>query len=463
MSLANGDVVMHSSQQLSLQVRTLAANSRWALLAFPAAVALLVVYRFSPAPIVAFSTAIVCLVGGFQYATRLLLLRNRVLAAIASQAAGLWLLALAFCATAPDLWALAPTLILLPVILATAYVSQRQLVPFLTASVLAAVLCGVIVSRGPLLGTAPVTKGMLHAIGVGGVPVLVGVVGWALRYENSWLREALDRMQEANQRLHESERVLERQVAERTAELAQARDEALAANRQKSTFLANMSHELRTPLNSIIGFSEVLGTKLFGELNPKQAEYITDIHESGRHLLSLINDILDLSKIEAGRLELNTSSFELPAVVGNVLTLMKERAARRSVSLLSDVPARVGMITADERKVKQVLINLLSNAVKFTEAGGTVTIRIRLTPQDVVISVIDTGIGIAAADHQLIFEEFRQVTSDYTRKQEGTGLGLALCKRLVELHGGRIWVESQPGQGSVFTFTLPQQAAETRT
>ena len=236
-------------------------------------------------------------------------------------------------------------------------------------------------------------------------------------------------------------------------------EESLAANRHKSAFLANMSHELRTPLNAIIGFSEVLGEKIFGELNDKQAEYITDIHGSGHHLLSLINDILDLSKIEAGRLELSPAEVDLPAAFDNALVLMKERANRRAITLRKDLDADVGVITADERKVKQVLINLLSNAVKFTGEGGSVTLRGRSSDGEVEISVIDTGIGIKKEDHEVIFEEFRQAGGDYTQKQEGTGLGLALARRLVELHGGRIWLESEPGQGSTFTFTLPKRTA----
>jgi PAS domain S-box-containing protein len=231
--------------------------------------------------------------------------------------------------------------------------------------------------------------------------------------------------------------------------------EALAAGRHKSEFLANMSHELRTPLNAVIGFSELLGEKIFGELNDKQAEYVTDIHESGQHLLSLINDILDLSKIEAGRLELSPEEIDLPSTFDNALVLMKERAARHGVRISKEIDGDVGVITADERKVKQVLINLLSNAVKFTGDGGSVTLRGRSLGDEVEVSVIDTGIGIKKEDHELIFEEFRQVDRSDVRKHEGTGLGLALSKRLVELHGGRIWVESERGRGSTFIFTLP--------
>jgi len=226
------------------------------------------------------------------------------------------------------------------------------------------------------------------------------------------------------------------------------------ASRHKSEFLANMSHELRTPLNAIIGFSEVLSEKMFGELNEKQEEYSKDIYASGQHLLSLINDILDLSKIEAGRMELEVTDFDLPSAIDNALILVRERASRRGIRLGSAIDDRVGMIRGDERKVKQVLLNLLSNALKFTPEGGRIDVRATTNDGMAEISVADTGVGIAPEDQEAIFEEFRQVgTAD--KKVEGTGLGLALSRKFIELHGGRIWVQSQPGKGSTFSFTLP--------
>jgi signal transduction histidine kinase len=239
-----------------------------------------------------------------------------------------------------------------------------------------------------------------------------------------------------------------RELEEKTAELE-------AASRHKSEFLANMSHELRTPLNAIIGFSEVLVERMFGELNDKQAEYVQDVLSSGRHLLALINDILDLSKVEAGRMELDLSRFDLPAAIGGAVILVRERATRHGLSLDVAVDDRLGSFVGDERKIRQVLLNLLSNAVKFTPEGGRIGVRAGVADGGVEIAVADTGIGIAAEDQEAIFEEFRQVGTDYARKREGTGLGLALAKRFVELHGGRIWVKSQPGEGSTFTFTLP--------
>jgi signal transduction histidine kinase len=227
-----------------------------------------------------------------------------------------------------------------------------------------------------------------------------------------------------------------------------------AASRHKDEFLANMSHELRTPLNSIIGFSEVLLERLFGDLNAKQEEYLNDVVTSGRHLLSLINDILDLSKIEAGKMELELTDFDVSGAIDDALTLMRERATRRFLTLESGVDAALAKIRADQRKFKQVLLNLLSNAVKFTPEGGRIAVRATLAGVMAEIAVTDSGIGIAPEDHVAVFEEFRQV-GGADRRSEGTGLGLALCRKFVELHGGRIWVKSQPGAGSTFTFTLP--------
>jgi signal transduction histidine kinase len=240
-----------------------------------------------------------------------------------------------------------------------------------------------------------------------------------------------------------------REIEEKSRELA-------TASRHKSEFLANMSHELRTPLNAIIGFSEVLAERMFGEINDKQAEYLADILESGRHLLSLINDILNLSKIEAGRMELEPTEFNLPDAIENTLTLVRERAHRHGIALGRMVDERLGTICADERKVKQVLLNLLSNALKFTPEGGRIDVAASVTDNAIEISVSDTGVGIAAEDQAAVFEEFRQVGAA-SKKIEGTGLGLAISRKFIELHGGKIWVKSQVGAGSTFVFTLPLQ------
>ncbi len=232
------------------------------------------------------------------------------------------------------------------------------------------------------------------------------------------------------------------------------------ANQHKSEFLANMSHELRTPLNAIIGFSEVLLERMFGELNDKQDDYLKDIFTSGKHLLSLINDILDLSKIEAGRMELDLSDFDPEQALGNAMTLVRERAQTHGIALDIQVDGLAGEIRADERKFKQILLNLLSNAVKFTPDGGTVTVRATMAGEQIEVAVQDTGVGISAEDQLVVFDEFKQVGRHYTNKHEGTGLGLSLTKRFVELHGGSLRLESEPGAGSTFTFTLPIRQVE---
>jgi signal transduction histidine kinase len=237
-------------------------------------------------------------------------------------------------------------------------------------------------------------------------------------------------------------------------ELGRLYKELESASQHKSEFLASMSHELRTPLNAVIGFSEVLLDRLFGELNDKQADYIADIHTSGRHLLALINDILDLSKIEAGRMELQVGSVALREVLESSAALMRERATRQGIGLRLDVDPTTGVVEVDERKLKQVLFNLLTNALKFTDRGGHVAVTARGEADEVVVSVRDDGSGIAPADQARIFEEFEQAGG--SGAQEGTGLGLTLSRRIVELHGGHLWVESAPGQGSTFTFNLPR-------
>jgi two-component system, NtrC family, sensor kinase len=241
-----------------------------------------------------------------------------------------------------------------------------------------------------------------------------------------------------------------REIADKSSQLE-------VASQHKSEFLANMSHELRTPLNAIIGFSEVLGERMFGELNEKQEEYLKDIHASGQHLLSLINDILDLSKIEAGRMELELTDFNLPATLDNAMTLVRERAGRHGIALHMTVDERVEQVRADERKIRQVVLNLLSNAIKFTPEGGRIEVRAVPSNGAVEVSVADTGVGIAPEDQEAIFEEFRQVGTA-AKKVEGTGLGLALSRKFIELHAGRIRVESQVGVGSTFTFAIPMRA-----
>jgi signal transduction histidine kinase len=244
---------------------------------------------------------------------------------------------------------------------------------------------------------------------------------------------------------------LERRVAERTQALE-------VASKHKSDFLANMSHELRTPLNAIVGFSQVLKQKLFGPVNQKQDEYLDDILSSADHLLALINDILDLSKVEAGQAELEKNLFSLREALERGVVMVRERASTSGVQLELTLDPAVDLVEGDERRIRQVVFNLLSNAVKFTPRGGQVDVSTSRVDGEVLIAVSDTGPGIAPADQSRIFEEFQQAESGNGERSEGTGLGLALSRSLVELHGGRIWVESEPGMGSTFTFTLPVEA-----
>ena len=231
------------------------------------------------------------------------------------------------------------------------------------------------------------------------------------------------------------------------------------ASAHKSEFLASMSHELRTPLNAVIGFSEVLLDGMFGELNDKQREYLNDIRDSGRHLLELLNEILDLSKIEAGRMELEPGPFSLVEALERGMAMVRDRAAQHSLELALEVEPGVDVIVADQLRLKQVILNLITNAVKFTPDGGRVEVRAREVEGRLEVTVRDTGIGVAPGDREKIFESFQTGGRD-AKAEEGTGLGLTLSRKIVELHGGRIWVESEVGRGSTFGFTLPLRPHE---
>ncbi|MEK6666012.1 MAG: ATP-binding protein, partial [candidate division NC10 bacterium] len=226
------------------------------------------------------------------------------------------------------------------------------------------------------------------------------------------------------------------------------------ASRHKSQFLANMSHELRTPLNAILGYTELILDGIYGEAPKKIQDVMERVDKSGRHLLGLINDVLDLSKIEAGQLTLALNDYSMKEVVQTVMTAVEALAAEKKLALKIEVAPDLPPGKGDERRITQILLNLVGNAIKFTETGE---VRIQATTRDgeFVVSVADTGPGIAPADQQKIFEEFQQADSSSTREKGGTGLGLSIAKRIIELHGGRIWVESSPGKGSTFSFTLP--------
>jgi signal transduction histidine kinase len=241
-------------------------------------------------------------------------------------------------------------------------------------------------------------------------------------------------------------------------ELQRLYRELETASEHKSEFLANMSHELRTPLNAIIGFSQVLREGIAGDVNAKQAEYLDDILTSGNHLLALINDVLDLSKVEAGQVHLVLAPFSMRDALERGLSMVREQATRDGVQVTLHANGGLDTVTGDERRIRQVIFNLLSNAVKFTPRGGLVDVAATQSNGEVRVSVADTGPGIAAEDLDRIFQEFQQ-TEAGARHQEGTGLGLALSKRFVEMHGGRIWCDSEVGRGSTFVFSLPVRSA----
>lgn len=247
---------------------------------------------------------------------------------------------------------------------------------------------------------------------------------------------------------------LEVRVAERTARLEAAMEKAREADRLKSAFLAAMSHELRTPLNSIIGFTGILRQGLVGPLNDEQAKQLGMVNHSAQHLLSLINDVLDISKIEAGQLQLTCAAFDMSQVVDKLVQTTRPLADKKALAIACRLAPDTGVVYADRRRVEQVLLNLLSNAIKFAESG-TITIECRRTGEGLETRVTDTGIGIRREDFGKLFQAFHQLESGLTRRYEGTGLGLSICKKLVEMMGGRIWVQSQWGQGSTFAFTLP--------
>ena len=250
-------------------------------------------------------------------------------------------------------------------------------------------------------------------------------------------------------------------VDKKSRELEAALLDVESASRAKSEFLANVSHELRTPLNSIMGFSDLLKDRSFGELNEKQRSYASYIHSSGEQLLNLINDVLDLSRIETGRAAIKLDKIKLADTIKDVLLIFKDKAANNNIEITIEIEKEIKSIEADEHKIKQVLSNLLSNAIKFTPAGGSIHIRARMPQTDFVeASVEDTGIGIKPEDIPKLFKPFSHLESVYTKTTKGIGLGLALAKRLVELHGGKIWVESKYGKGSKFIFTIPVRQNE---
>jgi len=312
---------------------------------------------------------------------------------------------------------------------ASSYTSSRNL--FIGAGVAGVLLAGLVglVLSWSVIGPVQRTEARLAEIAAGDFSSHLEVPN---RDELGSLAKNLNRMNDELRRLYE---------------------ELETVSRHKSEFLANMSHELRTPLNAIIGFSELLQLQPYGELNERQLGYVDDVLDAGRHLLSLINDILDLSKVEAGKMELDISDVSLRDALESGLTMHAERAARAGVAITLELAEDI-TVQADERKLRQVVFNLLSNAVKFTPAGGHVDVSAHEADGVVPVAVTDTGPGIAPEDETLIFDEFQQARGG-SNGADGTGLGLPLARRFIELHGGRLWVETARGSGSSFRFTLP--------
>lgn len=310
--------------------------------------------------------------------------------------------------------------------------------------------------------------GLLGAATIFALPLihrekLLGVISGAshtalLGRERSWLTQLAAQVAVGLHALRQFQELKELsvQLNERSRRIEVQNGELARASRLKSAFLASMSHELRTPLNAIIGFSEVLKDGLLGDLEAAQRDYVSEIYQSGRHLLSLINDILDLSKIEAGKMELELEPVDLGSLVHNALTILKESASNGGVTLTRSIDPTLQTIEADGRKLRQIVYNLVSNAVKFTPRGGTVRLEVTAQGPDVEIAVIDSGIGISATDQQRLFRAFEQLDSGIDRKFEGSGLGLVMVKSLVQLHGGTLGVESALGSGSRFWVRLPR-------
>ncbi|MFW5748284.1 MAG: sensor histidine kinase [Chloroflexota bacterium] len=280
-------------------------------------------------------------------------------------------------------------------------------------------------------------------------------------------RERLASLEIANRQLQESERVLEQRVIERTQELEQARheaiearDQALEADRMKSQFLASMSHELRTPLNSILTFTELMAMGTFGDVNDEQKDYLQKTLFSGRHLLSLINDVLDITKIHSGMMKLFIEDdFNVATELDAIIASAEKMLGDRPIQLVADIDPHIPPLTCDKRRVRQVILNLVSNAVKFTEEG-VITVSAKVRPDDVLFAIIDTGPGISQDQQEIIFEPFIQ-TETGIRHAGGTGLGLPISRRLIDVHGGSLWLESQPGEGAAFFFTIPLKLIET--
>jgi hypothetical protein len=285
--------------------------------------------------------------------------------------------------------------------------------------------------------------------------LVLGILALGIAFSWAWSITLRKKVAKRTSQLSELNELMEQKVIERTAELEQAMEQAKSADHLKSAFLASMSHELRTPLNSIIGFTGILIQEMAGPLNSEQKKQLTMVQKSSKHLLSLINDVLDISKIEAGQLELAEEPCSIEQAVGNALSAISPLAVQKGLAIIRDIPEAERLITGDQRRMEQVVLNLLQNAVKFTESGE-IRVRLRHAGDRYILQVEDTGIGIEPGDQLKLFRPFQQLDTGTARRYEGTGLGLSISKRIIQLAGGSIAVESTPGKGSTFTVTIPE-------
>ena len=454
------------ARELSVDARRLETLLKINLPAAPVAIPLLLgLYWLYPSPVLVILSIAVLPVPVIHYVALRRARRDRSEQAASLLAASMWLPALALAVLAPGVWAITCLVTVMSVVVALPYVSPERLRVFLWISISVIGIGAVFVAIDPLISLAPVPDVVTGALNGGAALVLASLILLAVRQSNNRLVETLQETRDAVEALSESELSLERKVEERTSdlvssqrELALARDEALAANRAKSAFLANMSHELRTPLNAIIGYSEMLQEEA---REAGQDDLVPDLEKvvgAGQHLLGLINDVLDLSKIEAGKVEVVAERFEVAELVRDVAATVQPLVERRGNRLeISDLDG-IGSMCSDATKIRQVLFNLLSNAAKFTSDGTiglSVTRRALNGLDQLEFAVADTGIGMTPEQLEHVFEAFQQADASISRDYGGTGLGLAITRKFCRLLGGEVTVASELARGSEFRVRLP--------